>query len=85
MYFICSNLILRVKFSNFTTSSGVCFNILSISKEIIMKLSEREKIYNSQNEPWSTGESFLLCHQDSAKNHCAFIHSFNSYLLKNTK
>ena len=54
--------ILRVKFSNFTTSSGICFNILSISKEIIMKLSEREKIYNSQNEPWSTGESFLLCH-----------------------
>lgn len=73
-----------MKFSNFTTSSGIYFNILSISKEIIMKLSERQKIHKSQNEPWSTGELFLLCHQYSAHKPL-LIHSFNRYLLKNTK
>ena len=47
-----------------------------------MKLYERQKIHNSQNEPWSTGEFLLLCHQDSAhKPLCihSFIHSTDIY------
>lgn len=55
--FYSSDLILKMRFSSFTTSSEIYLHNLPILKETVMKLSERQKSSDSQNKPWITRES----------------------------